>query len=330
MKILIIQTAFIGDVVLATALVEKLHAFYPDADIHFLLRKGNESLLTDHPVISKVLMWDKRHRKYQNLLQLLSEIRSANFDVVVNCQRFAASGFLTAFSGAKKRLGFEKNPFSFRFSERFPHKIGKRGDVLFLHEVERNQLLISGITDQQAVAPKLYPAAADFTSVAGYKEQPYVTICPASVWKTKELPASKWIELITAIPSNCKIYLLGAAADKPIAEAIRKMSDNTQITNCCGTFSFLQTAALMKDAAMNYTNDSAPLHFASAMNAKVTAVFCSTVPQFGFGPLSSERHILEEQIGLPCRPCGLHGYKRCPEKHFDCAKKINMKTYLPD
>ena len=328
MKILIIQTAFIGDVVLATALVEKLHAFHPNVEIHFLLRRGNESLLSEHPKISKVLIWDKKHNKYNNLLQLLVEIRSAKYDAVVNCQRFAASGFLTGFSGAKSKLGFEKNPFSLLFSESYPHKIGKRDDVFFMHEVERNQLLISGITDHHAAAPKLYPTADDFTFVAGFKEQPYVTICPASVWKTKELPVAKWLELIKEIPASYKIYLLGASGDKPMAEQIVQESGNAQIANCCGAFSFLQTAALMKDAAMNYTNDSAPLHFASAMNASVTAVFCSTVPQFGFGPLSAESHLLEEQSGLYCRPCGLHGYKNCPEKHFDCAKKINMKTFL--
>jgi len=329
LKILIIQTAFIGDVVLATALVEKLHAFDPAAEIHFLLRKGNELLLSEHPVINKVLIWDKKQGKYSNLFKLLFEIRSAKYDAVVNCQRFAASGFLTGFSGAKSKLGFEKNPFSLLFSESYPHKIGKRDDVFFLHEVERNQLLISGITDQHAAAPKLYPTADDFTFVAGYKEQPYVTICPASVWKTKELPLAKWIELINVIPGSYRIFLLGAAGDKLIAEEIVQKSGNAQITNCCGAFSFLQTAALMKDAAMNYTNDSAPLHFASAMNARVTAVFCSTVPQFGFGPLSTESYILEEESDLYCRPCGLHGYKSCPEKHFDCAKKIHMKTFLP-
>jgi heptosyltransferase-2 len=51
-----------------------------------------------------------------------------------------------------------------------------------------------------------------------------------------------------------------------------------------------------------------PLHIASAMNAAVTAVFCSTVPQFGFGPLSEKSFVAEIKYKLYCRPCGLHGY----------------------
>ncbi|HEV9038701.1 MAG TPA: glycosyltransferase family 9 protein, partial [Puia sp.] len=73
---------------------------------------------------------------------------------------------------------------------------------------------------------------------------------------------------------------------------------------------------------MNYVNDSAPMHFASAVNAPVTAVYCSTLPEFGFGPLSDDSHIVQIAQHLDCRPCGLHGYKACPLGHFNCAHKI--------
>jgi heptosyltransferase-2 len=95
------------------------------------------------------------------------------------------------------------------------------------------------------------------------------------------------------------------------------------VRNLAGTLSFLQSAALMEKAAMNYVNDSAPLHLASAMNAPVTAVFCSTVPAFGFGPLSDKSHIVECE-NLYCRPCGLHGKPSCPEGHFRCAMDIDL------
>ena len=81
----------------------------------------------------------------------------------------------------------------------------------------------------------------------------------------------------------------------------------------------------MESAAMNYVNDSAPLHIASAMNAPVMAVFCSTVPAFGFGPLNANGRILERKEPLSCRPCGLHGYKACPEAHFKCALEIDVE-----
>ena len=84
----------------------------------------------------------------------------------------------------------------------------------------------------------------------------------------------------------------------------------------------------MKTAAMNYTNDSAPLHFASAMDATVTAIFCSTVPAFGFYPLSSKSFIVETNEKLTCRPCSLHGLKACPLGHFKCAYTIETSQLL--
>ena len=84
----------------------------------------------------------------------------------------------------------------------------------------------------------------------------------------------------------------------------------------------------MKDARMNFVNDSAPMHLASSVNAPTTAIFCSTVPSYGFGPLSDNSVIIETTKNLKCRPCGLHGFKKCQEKHFECANSINNKQLL--
>ena len=119
-KFLVIQTAFIGDVVLATGLVEKLHQCFPDAQIDFLLRKGNEGLLVNHPFLHEVLVWNKQKNKSFNLLKMLSRIRKNRYGKVINVQRFAATGLLTAFSGAKERIGFDKNHSVFCFQGKFP------------------------------------------------------------------------------------------------------------------------------------------------------------------------------------------------------------------
>jgi heptosyltransferase-2 len=92
-KFLVIQTAFIGDVVLATGLLEKLHSCYADAQIDILVRNGNEALFNNHPYINEVLVWQKKTQKYKHLLQALKKIRSKNYDVIINAQRFAATGF---------------------------------------------------------------------------------------------------------------------------------------------------------------------------------------------------------------------------------------------
>jgi heptosyltransferase-2 len=327
-KILIIQTAFIGDVVLATGILEKLHQAYPEAAIDFMLRKGNEGLLANHPFVNRLLVWNKKEGKYKNLFGLLKEIRKEKYDLVINLQRFAASGILTTLSKAKVTIGFKKNPFSFLFTKAYPHEIGHKGQKQYLHEVQRNHQLIADITDDQYALPKLYPSLQDFESVKSYKSKPYITIAPASVWFTKQYPKEKWTELLDALPPEYTVYCLGGPGDVNLCTEIVSQSKRKDTVILAGKLSFLQTAALMKDVVMNYTNDSAPMHFASAMQAPVAAIFCSTIPEFGFGPLSVQSNIVEIIEPLECRPCGLHGYKACPLGHFKCAWNIRVEQLL--
>jgi ADP-heptose:LPS heptosyltransferase len=325
---LIIQTAFTGDVVLATALAEKLHEFFPDAKIDFLVRKGNEGLLKNHPYIRETLVWDKGNHKNRNLLNLALKVRKRRYSHVINPHRFGSSGFITMLSGAPYRAGFTKNPFAFSYTRKAEHIISGPDAPVRTHEVERNQLLIADITDDKASMPALYPSAEDEAAAAKYKGEPFICIAPSSVWFTKQFPAEKWIELIKALPDSYAIYLLGAPGDAVLAQEITNRAGSPRVQNLCGHLSFLQSASLMRDAVMNYVNDSAPLHFASAVNAPVTAVFCSTIPGFGFGPLRPNGRVVEISGKLYCRPCGLHGRRVCPQGHFRCAFGIETEQLL--
>ncbi|CAN5308721.1 glycosyltransferase family 9 protein [soil metagenome] len=326
LKFLIIQTAFIGDVILATAVAEKLHQQFPDAQIDFVLRKGNEGLLQNHPFIKTVFVWNKKQGKIKNLFAIKNQVKANKYDSVIDLHRFASSGFIAGFSGAKEKVGFDKNPLSFLFTKKIKHEIGTGK-----HEVERNQQLIEHLTDNKAAKPKLYPTTENFESVKQYKTQAYVCLAPTSVWFTKQYPKEKWIELCDQLPNNLTIYLLGAPSDASACEYIKSKvisQKSKKIINLAGKLNFLESAALMKDATMNYVNDSAPMHIASAMNAKTTAIYCSTVPAFGFGPLSDNSKIVETKLTLDCRPCGLHGHKECPQGHFKCGFYIETEELL--
>lgn len=323
--ILIIQTAFLGDVVLASSLAESLHKKFPNRPLDMLVKKGNESLFSGHPFIRKVLVLDKGNGKWRNIFSQILNIRKNQYGLVFNLHRFGSSGLITALSGAKETRGFSKNPFSVFYTKRFSHQISAN-PTLSVHEIQRNFLLVKDISDSGPELPKLYPTAQDFdysTSLAGSKA--YVCIAPSSVWLTKQLPEEKWLELMKKIPESEHIYLLGGKTDSGICRNLVKKSGRP-VTDLSGKLTFLQTCALMKHSRMNFVNDSAPLHFCSAMNAPVTAFFCSTIPEFGFGPLSDNKTIIQHNGPLPCRPCGLHGKKECPEKHFRCGKEISLNS----
>ena len=329
-KILVIQTASIGDVILATAVLEKLHPYFPDADLDMMVKKGMEELFRDHPFLNQVIIWDKAG-KQKEFLKLIKQIRKEHYDLVVDIQRFTRTGLLTVLSRAKESVGFDKNPLSRCFTRRIRHEIGPD-----IHETDRNQALIADLTNEKPEKPKLYPPSRDLgmhSKIEHQKSKIYYTVSPASLWFTKQFPVEKWVELISKIPPEATVYLLGSKADFDLCEKIRHPVSDIRypafnIINLAGEISLLESAALMKQAKMNFTNDSAPMHLASAVNAPVTVVYCSTTPYFGFGPLADDAAIIEVTETLTCRPCGLHGLKRCPYDHFNCAMQIEVSQLV--
>jgi len=285
-----------------------------------LVRKGNESIYEAHPFLKEVLVWNKKENKISNLIQLIFQIRKKKFDCVINCHRFASSGLVAAFSGAAHIAGYKQNPFSFAFNTTVKHDV-QNG----LHETERYNQLVEDFTDKKVFKPTLYPSKNDIEKIKDISQGEYYCIAPASVWFTKQLPAAKWIELCNKLPKEKKIFLLGSPHDEKLCREISEKSNHKNTTVLAGTLTLLESCALMKNAVMNFVNDSAPLHLASSANAPVTAFFLSTTPAFGFGPLSDNKKIIEVD-GLTCRPCGLHGHRACPKKHFKCAWEININT----
>jgi len=326
-KICVIQTAFIGDVVLSTALLESLHAKYPTSQIDIVVRKGNEALFANHPFVNQVIIWNKQSQKYKNWFSVLKQLRAGKYDALVNVQRYAATGLWTALSNAKVKIGFDKNPFSFLFTHKVKHLAMQPG----LHETQKNHDLILALDAEiELNNPRLHPTHTDFEKVKHLQSEPYICIAPASVWFTKQFPVAQWIHFLNQLQLEGKVYIIGGPGDKALGDqiiaGINKESKVYQnVINVAGQFHFLSSAALQKGAVLNYVNDSAPMHFASAVNAPVVAIYCSTIPDFGYGPLSDQSFVVQTQEALPCKPCGIHGKKACPLQHFNCGFTIQMQ-----
>jgi heptosyltransferase-2 len=314
-KALIIQTAYIGDVILATPLIETLHLNFPECKIDFMLKKGNEVLLTGHPKLQKIYVFDKS-KKRTSLLSNIREIRKNKYDLVINLHRYASSGIIAGFSGAKQIVGFKKNPISWMYTHRFAHDT-ENGQ----HEVDRNLSLLKFLCSDVVRRPKLYPIKEHYEKTNLYLKSSFICLAPSSVWKTKAAPIEKWLDIINLYKEKATIYLVGASTDFELCDSIIKKTDASSIVNLCGELSLMETAALFTQAKRVFVNDSGPLHIASAMNTPVTALFCSTVPSFGFGPLSEDSEVIEVK-NLACRPCGLHGKTQCPEGHFKCGREL--------
>jgi heptosyltransferase-2 len=269
-KILFIQTSFLGDVILSTALIEKWNQFYPNDQIDVLIRKGNEGVFNDNPKINELIVWDKTTNKYSNLFQVLNRIRKNQYDKVFNLQRFASTGLITAFSAASEKIGFDKNPLSFFYTKKFAHHISA---TKFLHETQRNQKLIEDYTDAVPSKPKIYISELNELTVDKLVNQPYIVIAPASVWFTKQYPKEKWISFLSRLNQDLNVVFIGSNADRvlcgQIIAEVGLKNQSLRLINLSGELSIQESAALMKKAMMNFVNDSAPLHIASSVNAPV-------------------------------------------------------------
>lgn len=324
--ILIIQTAFIGDTILASHFARAVKEQYPNSKIHFFLRKGNESVIQGLPTIEKTWIWDKQGGKTKNLVKLICELRKIRFDMVFNLHRHFNSGLVTALMRSPVKAGFKQNPLSIFYTRKINHQIP---DPRGWHEVQRNLELIPEfkiVDNSKVYKPELPIQQKNFDKVAQYVNDNYFVVAPASVWFTKAWSEHKYRELTTELVKLGKVYFIGAPSDKDLCDRIREGLPNTE--NLCGALNLLDSAALMKNARRVFVNDSAPLHLASCVNAKTTAVFCSTVPAFGYTPLADDSVVVDVGDSLACRPCGLHGYKACPLGHFKCAENIEIKKVM--
>ncbi|MCX7728503.1 MAG: glycosyltransferase family 9 protein [Bacteroidia bacterium] len=313
-KILIIQTAFIGDAVLATSVAEELHTTFPNSKIFLLVKKGNENIFEHHPFLT-IWTHDKTN-KYSSLLTLLKKIRQEHFDVVINLHRYLSSHLLTILSGASFKAGFQSILKIF-YTHTVPHFF-KKG----VHEIHRYHTLVEPLTKNNKIfLPKLYPSSQLPKNFLPTKK--YVCMFPGSVWATKQLPPSKWIELIKKFPDTIDVYLCGAKSEKDLCEYIKIKSEKNNVHNIAGQHQLKEIVDIIHHSVRIYVNDSAPLHIASALHKPLSAFFCSTVTDFGFYPLSEDSQVIEVN-GLECRPCGVHGYNQCPKHHFKCGLDINV------
>lgn len=334
--ILIIQTAFIGDTILASHFARAVKDQYPHSKIHFFLRKGNESVIQGLPSIEKTWVWDKQGGKTRNLKRLISELRQIKFDLVFNLHRHFNSGLVCALIKSPVKVGFRQNPLSLFYTHKVDHLIPhvpKDNEKGTWHEVQRNMQLLVALDptlviehDQKLYKPELPLQQKNLDKVAGLAQGNFFVVAPASVWFTKAWSEHKFRALTLELSRQGKVYLIGAQSDRELCERIGLNIANTEVL--CGSLNLLDSAALMKNAIRVFVNDSAPLHLASAVNAKTTAIFCSTVPAFGYTPLSDDSVVIDVGNALNCRPCGLHGHQKCPLGHFKCGEDIEVSRVL--
>lgn len=319
---LVIQTSFLGDVILTTPLIRELAK---RGSVDVLVTPQGAAVLANNPDIRTVIRYDKRgtYGSALNLWQTIRELRSRRpYDAAYLAQGSFRSGLLAVMTGAKQRIGFASSTGRALYTTQIPYRPDR-------HHAERLwSLAMSECADpptSDQIRPRLYPSDEERLTVdrmlrrAGSLDEPFVALAPGSAWGTKRWPY--YVELARKTSQYARIAIIGAKSDAAIAAEIAAAVPDGCVINAVGELSLLGSAELIGRAQAIVTNDSAPQHLASAMGTPTLTIYGPTVPEFGFGPLA-ERHAVAGLVGLSCRPCHRHGPQRCPLGHWRCMREL--------
>jgi len=321
-SILIIQTAFIGDVILTTPLIRETKRAFPTADIDVMVIPQTKGVLENNPHIRSLLVFDKRGRKLRAFCQMAAHLRKQKYDFAFAAHRSMTTAWLMIFGGIKNRLGFTGKSSAWLMSDRVTFRQEKKQIDRYLdflrhlgiHKVRRQSELFFNAAIEQQVDTLL----SDLIP-----ENPTMVIAPGSVRATKRWPEEYFAELLcrlSALPLN--LILLGSPGEKALCDDILARSKAVGVLNLSGKTSLLEAAAVIKKSDLLLCNDSGTMHMANAVETDLFAFFGPTIEWFGFGPFRAGDRIF--QVDLYCRPCGTHGGKACPEGHFRCMRDISV------
>lgn len=325
MKILLFQTSFLGDVILSTPVIESIRRFYPTSQITVLTTPQASDIVRYHPDVSKTIVYDKRgkDRGIAGFLRMVKFLRKQQFKVVFSLHKSWRTALLLYACRIPQRIGFSEASGAWLYTKR-SNRSGCDHDVL------RNLSIFRVLGyEPEALSQKLQVHVPEDVETQmqellrpfGEGAKELVGIAPGSVWATKRWPPAGFGEVTRQLyDDGYAVVLLGGKSDMTVATEV-EISAKRNLLNLTGKTSLLQAAAIIQRLKLLITNDSAPLHLASAFQVPVVALFCSTVPEFGFGPWKTPSTSLGVS-DLYCRPCGSHGRQRCPTGTLACQRKL--------
>jgi heptosyltransferase-2 len=320
---LVIQTSFLGDAILTTPLIAELATRGP---VDVVTTPGAAALLANNPSIRSIIPFDKRDGDSGpfGVWRFAGRLRANHYDSAYLAQGSHRSGVLARLAGIPARIGFETSAGRAWYTYRVPH----RGDR---HHAERLWRLAAGHDapdpSAETIRPRLFPGDAERGAVDRFlRDVPrdgatMLALAPGSIWGTKRWP--HFPALAARLAGLYRIVVIGSGGDTPHAHAIADAAGAGRVVDATGKLSLLASAELLSRCAAIVTNDSAPLHLASAMGTPTVALFGPTVPAFGFGPLAPRNRVAG--IELSCRPCDSHGPQVCPLGHWKCMRDLEMQ-----
>ena len=319
-RILIINLAFIGDVLLSTPVARALRHAYPQARIDMMTVPVAAPLAQRNPYVDEVIVYDKKgqHKKWKALWQLLRQIRSRNYDLAV-CTNFALRGAMLAFfCGIPRRLGYAA-----QHGEWFLTDAVSPVRPPLRHEAENYLDVLQPLGLEAAdFSLELALQADDVLPASKEKEKadkPIVVLCPAGSYRRKSWTSDGYAKLMQKLSPQVSWYLIGGKAEAPYLQRIASKAA-VPVTVWSGTHTLPEVAGLMQQAALVISVDTAALHMAQAVHTPVLGLFGPTDPRI-WGPRGAKDRVVWLQN---CQPCWGRG--ECATQH--CLRDLSADTVI--
>lgn len=319
MRSLVVQTSFIGDVVLTTPLLARLAQ---DGDVDVITTPIGATLLATHPAVSRLIVYDKRggDRGAAGFLRIARKARGARTAFLA--QGSTRSGALAFAARCDERIGFTTSAGRWTYSRRVEYRedwhharrLLALGDTALAASADELHSLL--------IRPTLFPTDEDREAVellVKDRSRPFVALAPGSAWQTKRWPG--YARLAELLAGEFDIAIIGGSGDLAATREVTSRVAPERIVDATGKLSLLGSAELIRRSIALATNDSSPQHLASAVGTPTVTIFGPTVPEFGFGPLAAGSRTVGNRL-LHCRPCDRHGPAVCPLGHWRCMNEI--------
>ncbi|MCX5783085.1 MAG: lipopolysaccharide heptosyltransferase II [Elusimicrobia bacterium] len=324
-RIAVLQTAFLGDAVLTLPMLGKMAELFPSAEISVFCRPQTAEIFKSCPSVGNVIIDDKKGRPFlRSFFGLVGNLRAGGFDAVVSAHRSFRSALAAYLSKTPVRVGFDKSAGRIFFNRIAPFS-------WLLHDAERNLSLLNALgfdetgknfraaikaPPGESILKKLKSAGVDLS-------RPVAAVHPGSIWFTKRWPKERYAELVKKLCElGAQCVIIGGQNDVELGNFATAQAGNGAF-NFCGKTDLPELMAAMAHFKLFITNDSGPMHIATAFNVPALAIFGPTTKELGFFPYGKGHRVLEAE--LKCRPCALHGGKKCPRGHFLCMKLITVE-----
>lgn len=351
---LVVQTAFLGDLLLSIPLLKKCRALWPEHKLGLVCRKGLGDFFLKAGIVDQIYEIEKG--KKDTYSRILQQLKTEKVDHLISPHESMRTVLFCAQIKAQYKISYKNAWNFFVFGERVVRDVRlpdamRQLSLLAPFDVDLKDHLQNYVQTAKPYLPsqqghlsappswasmsqreqvlkhqELFEQLKSKFQLEGFEDGKAILIFPGSVWATKRWTEEGFVGTGKALQQQgYKIYVMGGPGEETLAERVASQIPGS--VSLAGKTKIIESAQLIARAALLIGNDSASTHLAAVCETPLIAVFGPTILEFGYRPWSAESYVVQKS-DLRCRPCGKHGHKVCPIKTHVCMKDIPAEEVL--